>query len=107
MTNLVWTTDGQQFVIRDRRGMLHFLRREQAREYATAAEIREGVQRHEAAQYPLPVYDPASDMYHWNDPEELWSAEEIADDIKMIWPLMNVDQLLESSRLMAKLGIID
>jgi len=106
MQKLVWTTDGEQFVIRDR-GILRFVNREQVSDYATGKEIRAATHRAEAATIPLPQFDPESGQYHWNDPEELWSAEEIADDIRKLWPLMDADILLESSRLMAKLGITD
>jgi hypothetical protein len=107
MQKLVWTTDGQRFIIRDDRGMLHFTNRQQAREYATAAEIREAVNRYQASLMPLPQYNAAEDAYYWDDPEELWSAEDVAADARKLWPLMDVDALLESSRLMAKLGITD
>ena len=102
---LVWTTDCKSFVIRDR-GMLRFVKREQVSDYATAAEIRAAIHRAEAATMPLPVYDPASGQYHWGD-GDLWDAEEIAGDIRKLWPLMDASVLLESSRLMDKLYITE
>lgn len=106
----------QRLVILTRDGLFHvrdgygtwfkLLDRVDVKQVATAAEIREAILRHEAAQYPLPVYDTASGQYHWGD-GDLWTEEDIADDIRKLWPLMDPDVLLESSRLMAKLGLHD
>jgi len=103
---LVWTTDCKSFVIRDR-GMLRFVKREQVSDYATAAEIRAAIHRAEAATMPLPQYDAESGMYYWDDPSDLWNEEDIADDIRKLWPLMDASVLLESSRLMDKLYITE
>ncbi|BBO34573.1 hypothetical protein [Lacipirellula parvula] len=107
MNRLVWTENGNQFAIRDADGFLHFPKATELHEFASTKEIAEARHRYEASQTPLPVYDVAADLYHWGDPTDLWPAEDVAEDIRKLWPGMPVEFLLESSRQMAKLGITD
>ena len=104
MQRLVYFT-GERYHVRDAAGRWYHTSTPEL--YATAAEIREARRQYESAQYPLPQYDADSGLYYWDDPSDLWSEDEIADDVRKIWPGMDADVLLESSRLMAKLGIKD
>ncbi len=105
MNKIVWF-NGVDFGIRDARGMLHYPKPEELSKYASKNEIAAAVHQYEASLMPLPSYDVASGQYYWSDPSDLWDAEDVAEDIKLLWPLMDSDLLLELARLQAKLVTI-
>ena len=107
MNRLVWTTDGENFVIRDQRGLLRYPTAAELSNYASDKEIAEARHRYEASLMPLPSFDPSTGLFYWHDINDQWTAEECAGDIRLLWPGMDAEQLLLSSRLMAALGIKD
>lgn len=107
MNRLIWTEDGENFTIRDRDGMLRCPAPEDTHKFASDKEVRAARARFESAQTPLPQFDPITGLYYWNDIDDQWSEEECKEDVLLLWPGMDADLLLLSSRLMAKLGIVD
>lgn len=111
MQRLIWTTDGgESYTIRDERNMYHFVDRDEVNNYATPREIRHAKWLHDQFNYDLPGYDSETGMYFWPDvPDQLWSVEDMGDDLILIFNFSqtDVERILESSRLMAKLGIHD
>lgn len=93
------------FHLFDHNAKLHRnLTREEIDELATQSEIREALKRAEFREYPLPQYCIEGDMYYWDDPNDLWTAEEIGDDLAKIgWRADHVPLLLELARSAARL----
>jgi len=107
MQKVVWTEDAIHFTIRDRDGMLRCPAPADLHKYASAKEVREAVARYESNLMPLPQYNADADMYYWSDESDLWSEEDVLEDIEKLWPGMDAKLLLLSSRLMAAMGITD
>lgn len=107
MNKIIWTEDGTEFVVRDTKGFLHYPTPRELHKFATAKEIAEATHRHEAAQTPLPSYDPSTGLYYWDNTDDQWDEADVAADASLLWPGMPVDLLLLSARLMAALGITD